>query len=65
MGHGFVLRIPVVTFHTWIGNTLEGKGVEPDAIVGLSRGGLMTGLDSQLVKALQLTSPRRAAITGA
>ncbi len=29
-GHGFVLRIPVVTFHTWSGNTLEGRGVEPD-----------------------------------
>lgn len=26
MGHGFVLRIPVITFHTWGENTLEGRG---------------------------------------
>ncbi|HEV2498307.1 MAG TPA: S41 family peptidase [Terriglobia bacterium] len=54
MGHGFVLRIPVVTFHTWNGNTIEGKGVEPDFVVELSREGLRTGLDAQIQKALQI-----------
>jgi len=52
MGHGFVLRIPVVTFHTWRGNTLEGKGVEPDVNVDLSRKDLQRRVDSQLGKAI-------------
>ena len=29
VGHGFVLRLPVVGFRTWNGNTLEGKGSSP------------------------------------
>lgn len=48
MGHGFVLRIPVVTFHTWSGNTLEGKGVKPDCAVELSRDALKEARDAQL-----------------
>ncbi|HEX5483318.1 MAG TPA: S41 family peptidase [Terriglobia bacterium] len=54
MGHGFVLRIPVVTFHTWNGKTLEGKGVEPDYAVELSRDGLREGRDTQIGKALNI-----------
>jgi carboxyl-terminal processing protease len=37
VGHEFVLRIPVMTFYTWDGNSLEGNGVEPDYAVQLSR----------------------------
>jgi carboxyl-terminal processing protease len=54
IGHGFVLRIPVVTFHTWSGSTLEARGVEPDYVVELSRGGLRDGLDAQVEKASQI-----------
>ncbi|MGI0135004.1 MAG: S41 family peptidase, partial [Candidatus Micrarchaeaceae archaeon] len=52
MGHRFVLRLPVVTFHTWSGNTLEGKGVEPDYLAELSRDRLREKHDSQLEEAL-------------
>jgi len=54
VGHEFVLRIPVMTFHTWAGNCLEGKGVEPDQIVELSRGELARGRDVQLAKAVEI-----------
>jgi carboxyl-terminal processing protease len=54
MDHGFVLRIPVVTFCTWSGTTLEGKGVEPDYVVELCRGGLSQALDSQRERALHI-----------
>jgi C-terminal processing protease CtpA/Prc len=54
MGHGFVLRIPVVTFHTWNGSTLEGKGVEPDHTVEFSRHSLAQGLDGQIGRAVQI-----------
>src|SRR5579883_2934094 len=54
MGHGFVLRIPVVTFYTWSGNTLEGKGVEPDCVVDFSREELREGRDIQLAKGMEI-----------
>jgi carboxyl-terminal processing protease len=54
MGRGFVLRIPVVTFHTWSGNTLEGKGVEPDYAVELSRNALKRDLDVQRERAIEI-----------
>ncbi|MGH9342422.1 MAG: S41 family peptidase, partial [Terriglobia bacterium] len=54
MGHGFVLRIPVVTFHTWSGYKLEGKGVEPDFPAELSRGSLKDGRDRQIERALDI-----------
>lgn len=53
-GHGFVLRIPVVTFHTWSGNTLEGRGVEPDFTEQLCREALKEGLDNQIQAATRL-----------
>ena len=52
MGHGFVLRLPVVGFRTWNGNTLEGNGIEPDHIVHLSREALKKGQDNQVLKAI-------------
>jgi carboxyl-terminal processing protease len=54
VGHGFVLRIPVMTFHTWNGDCLEGKGVEPDYKVELSRDPLKQGKDAQLQKAIEV-----------
>jgi C-terminal processing protease CtpA/Prc len=48
MGHGFVLRLPVVGFRTWNGSTLEGNGVEPDHVVQLSREALRNGQDNQV-----------------
>jgi len=52
--HGFVLRLPVVGLCTWNGNTLEGKGVEPDHTVGLSRDELRNGQDNQLLDAIRV-----------
>ncbi len=52
VGHGFVLRLPVVGFRTWNGNTLEGKGVEPDQVTELSREALKEGRDNQLQEAI-------------
>jgi C-terminal processing protease CtpA/Prc len=56
VGHGFVLRIPVMTFYTWNGNSLEGVGVEPDHIVDLSRDALRSGHDSQMKKAVEVAA---------
>jgi C-terminal processing protease CtpA/Prc len=54
MGHGFVLRLPVVGFCTWNGSTLEGKGVEPDYVVQLSREALRNGRDNQVLEAIEV-----------
>lgn len=54
MGHGFVLRLPVVSFRTWDGNTLEGTGVQPDYAVDLSRDALKDGRDNQLQEAIRI-----------
>ncbi|MHB8412584.1 MAG: S41 family peptidase [Candidatus Acidiferrales bacterium] len=54
VGHEFVLRIPVMTFYTWNGNSLEGKGVEPDYRVELSRDTLKQGRDAQMEKGIEV-----------
>ena len=54
MEHGFVLRLPVVGFRTWNGNTLEGIGVEPDHTVQLSREALRNGQDNQILEAVDV-----------
>jgi len=54
MGHGFVLRLPVVGFRTWNGSTLEGNGVEPDHVVQLSREALRNGKDNQVLEAIEV-----------
>lgn len=54
IGHGFVLRIPVVTFRTWNGSTLEGKGVEPDHVAELCREDLKVGCDGQVLRSIEL-----------
>jgi len=54
MGHGFVLRLPVVSFRTWAGNSLEGTGTIPDHPVDLSREALREGRDNQLEEAIRV-----------
>ncbi len=54
MGHGFVLRLPVVSFRTWGGNSLEGTGTVPDYPVDLSREALRDGRDNQLEEAIRV-----------
>jgi carboxyl-terminal processing protease len=54
VGHEFVLRIPVMTFYTWNGDCLEGKGIEPDYKVEFSRDALKEGKDPQLHKAIEV-----------
>ncbi len=54
MGHGFVLRLPVVSFRTWGGNDLEGTGTVPDCPVDLSREALKDGRDNQLQEAIRV-----------
>jgi len=43
-----------MTFHTWNGDCLEGKGIEPDYKVELSRDALKQGKDAQLQKAIEV-----------
>lgn len=54
VGHEFVLRIPVMAFYTWNGDSLEGKGVEPEHVVELSRESLRSGRDNQMEAALEI-----------
>jgi len=54
VGHGFVLGLPVAAYLTWEGTLLEGKGVEPDYVVGLSYEALREGRDAQMEKAIEV-----------
>ena len=54
MGHGFVLRLPVVSFRTWGGNDLEGTGTVPHYPIDLSREALKDGRDNQLDEAIRV-----------
>ena len=54
LGHGFVLRLPVVTFRTLSGATLKGSGVEPDDLVELDRNALKARRDNQLERAIEV-----------
>jgi C-terminal processing protease CtpA/Prc len=51
---GYVLRMPVAGWYTWQGESIEGKGVEPDVGIENSPETLATGIDSQLEKALEI-----------
>ena len=51
---GAVLIYPIANFKTPDGNLIEGKGVEPDVAVKLTRQSLLAGHDAQLEKALQI-----------
>ena len=51
---GYVVILPVGAYLTWSGQTLEGKGVQPDAVVELSYEAVTAGQDPQLDEALRL-----------
>ncbi|MCB1021643.1 MAG: hypothetical protein KDC27_17055 [Acidobacteria bacterium] len=51
---GYVVILPVGAYLTWSGQTLEGKGVQPDAGVELSYETVSAGQDPQLDNALRL-----------
>jgi carboxyl-terminal processing protease len=54
VGHGFMLGLPVGAYLTWEGTWLEGKGVEPNEAVDLSRDALREGQDTQLERAIEV-----------
>jgi carboxyl-terminal processing protease len=54
VGHGFVLGLPAAAYLTWQGTLLEGKGIEPDHIVELSREALRDGRDTQMERAVEV-----------
>src|SRR5205807_9824520 len=51
---GYVLRMPVAGWYTWNGESIEGKGVEPDLIVDNAPDSLGAGSDTQLGRALEV-----------
>ena len=51
---GYVVILPVGAYLTWSGQTPEGKGVQPDALVELSYEAISAGQDPQLDEALRL-----------
>jgi len=51
---GYVLRMPVAGWYTWNGESIEGKGVQPDVTVENTPESLAAGVDTQLEKALEV-----------
>jgi carboxyl-terminal processing protease len=51
---GYVLRMPVAGWYTWQGEGIEGKGVEPDIEIENTTESLVSRVDTQLNKALEL-----------
>src|SRR5882762_7310757 len=51
---GYVLRMPVAGWYTWQGESIEGKGVEPDVAIENTPESLASGVDTQLNKALEV-----------
>ncbi len=56
VGHGFVLGLPAAAYLTWQGTLLEGKGIEPDHVVELSREALKDGRDTQMERAVEVAT---------
>lgn len=54
VGSGFVLRFPAAAWFMWSGATVEGKGVTPDQEVPVSASERRTGVDCQLLAALNI-----------
>jgi C-terminal processing protease CtpA/Prc len=48
VGNEYRVRIPVAAWYTWSGQTIEGRGVNPDVQVGVELDDLRKGVDSQL-----------------
>ncbi len=54
--HNYRLRMPVSTWCTWAGETIEGKGVAPNVRVELTPEALSEGVDSQMDRAREIAS---------
>jgi carboxyl-terminal processing protease len=52
VGHGFRVALPVVAYHTWDGQILEGKGVYPMAPFSFEPESTRAGADEQLKSAV-------------
>jgi C-terminal processing protease CtpA/Prc len=57
VGHGFRLALPTGAYYTWQGAALEGSPIEPDVVADFSWQERRDGVDSQLLKALELVNP--------
>ncbi len=53
-GNGYILGLPVAAYLTWQGSLIEGKGVEPDAVIENTPESLGAGADTQLDGALEI-----------
>ena len=51
---GYIVILPVGAYLTWGGQTLEGKGVQPDTVVELNYEAVTAGRDPQLDEAIRL-----------
>lgn len=54
--HGYRLRMPISTWCTWGGETIEGRGVPPTTAVRLTPEALTEGIDSQLATAREIAA---------
>jgi carboxyl-terminal processing protease len=53
VGQGFRLALPTGAYYTWHGTTLEGSPIVPDVVADYSWQERRTGVDGQLLKALE------------
>lgn len=54
VGHGFRLALPTGAYYTWQDTTIEGTPIEPDIVSAFSWRERRNGVDSQLLKAVEL-----------
>jgi len=56
VGHGFRVALPVVAYHTWRGQVLEGAGVHPSVQLPFNPLSARAGRDDQLTAAAELAT---------
>ena len=54
VGSGYWLRLPVIGWYTSKGQSLEGRGVDPDVSVEFSPDALTVGQDNQMMRAIEI-----------
>ncbi|NYF54102.1 S41 family peptidase [Tunturiibacter gelidoferens] len=54
VGHGFRLALPTGAYFTWNGTALEGSPIEPDVIADFDWQQRRSGVDAQLLKAINI-----------
>jgi carboxyl-terminal processing protease len=54
VGSGYWLRLPVIGWYTSKGQSLEGRGVDPDVSVEISPDALTVGQDNQMMRAIEI-----------